>query len=98
MGSRSGEFGASPVVAGDAHGGIHEETAVVPIELGAGIIGIQQAATGEPTQHSAAYRLSDGIAIPRCQCFGLSEPDSAVVDELEHTPTRPEAFLNGPRT
>ena len=51
----------------------------------AGVIVVQQAAADEPAQHPATYLFGDGIAIPQCQCLGLSDPDPVVLDDLAHT-------------
>ena len=92
-----------PIVLADAHRGIEREAPVVPGEHVAGVVGVEQAAAGEPTQHSAAYPLGDGLDLLRCGRCGLEESDLSVVAALEYTvedaavevaaERRPEAML-----
>ena len=48
------------MIRGDAHRGIQREAAVVPGEHLADILRLDQAAAGEPAQHTRAHLLGDG--------------------------------------
>ncbi len=75
---------SGPVVAGDAHRGVERETAIVPSQHVAGVVGIEQAVAGEPVQHAAADLLFDHGSRLWRQCRGLSELDPASFERLEH--------------
>lgn len=72
-----------PITAGNADRSVKREAAVVPAEQGAGIIGIEQAAAGEPAQHAAACPLGDAGDIPGRQRLRAEESDLAADEGLE---------------
>jgi len=72
-------FQSSPVVPGDAPGGVRRKLYIIPHEHVAGAIGVEQAAAGEPAQHPATHRLADCSNMRWRQVRGLEKSDLAVV-------------------
>ena len=69
--------------ASNAHCRIQREAAMRPAEHVARLLGLEQAAAGEPPQHPSAHLLGDRGHLIRRQCRGLEEADLAVFAGIE---------------
>jgi hypothetical protein len=63
-------------VAGDAHRGVEGKATMLPGEHVVGVLGIEQAAVGDPTHHPAADLLGEGRHSAQRQGRSLAELDS----------------------